>query len=273
MKGVTKVSEWAYLSTEVEAGVGTIRMTRLDKRNALSTDVCEEITRCLQAWREDDDVVVVVIAGTEEFFSAGMDLQEYLDYEPERREPRSYYREMGRYHGLYRTLVDYPKPTIAAVAGPAFAGGCDLLTHCDLRVMADNAIIGMPQPKYGIHSHYSPLWRLVGEARARLMFFTGDHIDAAEAYRIGLANMVVPTGTVIEEATTLARRMAALGLETQLRLKEVVLRAPNMDPLAAVDYETAAYRDVCADPAARDRVREGLDELRQSRSRALSGRL
>lgn len=256
------------VKTTVEDGVGILLMDRLDKRNALSTDLCEEMTHVLRAWRDDDEVAVVVIAGTEDFFSAGMDLAQFLDHDPHR-----YYREMGRYHMLYRTLVDYPKPTIAAVAGPAFAGGCDVLAHCDLRVVAENAKIGMPQPKYGIHSHFSPLWRLVGVNRAKLMFFTGDHIDAAEAYRIGLADKLVPTGTVIPEALALARRMAALGVETQLRLKEVALRAPNMDPLSAVDYETAAYRDVCADVNARERVAEGLAELRDNRSRALAGKL
>ncbi|WP_211188359.1 enoyl-CoA hydratase/isomerase family protein [Gordonia asplenii] len=262
------MSDWNYVRTEVADGVGTLHMDRHDKRNALSTDVCAEMAEVLKAWREDAQVVVVVIAGTEEFFSAGMDLQQFLDHEPQR-----YYHEMGRYHILYRTLADYPKPTIAAVAGPAFAGGCDVLTHCDFRVVAQNVKIGMPQPKYGIHSHFSPLWRLVGVNRAKLMFFTGDHVDADEAWRIGLADKVVETGTVIAEATALARRMAVLGLETQLRLKEVALRAPNMDPLSACDYETAAYRDVCADVNARQRVQEGLGELRANRSRALSGKL
>lgn len=262
------MTQWQYLKTTVDAGVGVIKMNRLEKRNALSTDVTAEIAACLGQWRDDDDVVVVVLTGTEEFFSAGMDLQQFLDHDP-----RRYYREMGRYQAVYRGLVDFPKPTIAAVAGPAFAGGCDLLAHCDIRVVAENAVFGMPQPKYGIHSHFSPLWRLIGVSRAKLMFFTGDNIDAAEAYRIGLADQLVATGTVLAEATALAARMAALGLETQLRLKEVALRAPNMDPLSAVDYETAAYRDVCADVNARERVAEGLAELRSKRSPALSGRL
>lgn len=262
------MSKFEFVRTEVADGVGTLFMDRPDKRNALSTDVTAEMAEVLKAWRDDSEVVVVVIAGTEEFFSAGMDLQQFLDHDP-----RRYYHEMGRYHVLYRTLADYPKPTIAAVAGPAFAGGCDVLTHCDIRVVAENAKIGMPQPKYGIHSHFSPLWRLVGVSRAKLMFFTGDHVDATEAWRIGLADKVVPTGTVIAEARALATRMAALGLETQLRLKEVALRAPNMDPLSACDYETAAYRDLCADVNARRRVQDGLDELRANRSLALSGKL
>lgn len=249
-------------------GVGTIHMTRHEKRNALSTDLCEEIAVCLDEWRYNDAVVTVVIVGTEEYFSAGMDLQQYLDHDP-----RRYYREMSRYHRLYRTLVDYPKPTIAAVAGAAFAGGCDLLTHCDIRVVAENAKIGMPQPKYGIHSHYSPLWRLIGVSRAKLMFFTGDHVDGPEAMRIGLADKLVANGTVLSEATALAEQMAGLGLETQLRLKEITLRSPNMDQLAAVDYETAAYRDACADVTARERVQAGLDELRAKRSLALKGQL
>jgi 3-hydroxypropionyl-coenzyme A dehydratase len=262
------VSNWKYLQTSVEAGVGLMRLNRPEKKNALSTDVCDEIGECLDEWRRDDAVVVVVITGGEDFFSAGMDLQEYLDLEPS-----DYYARMGMYHRAYRTLAEYPKPTIAAVAGPAFAGGCDLLTHCDLRVVAANALIGMPQPKYGIHSHFSPLWRLIGVSRAKLMFFTGDHIDAAEAHRIGLADVLVPTGGVVAEATALAGRMASLGLNTQLRLKEVALRSPNMDPLSACDYETAAYRDVCADVNARAQLAVGLGKLREKRSHALSGKL
>lgn len=262
------MTDFDYLEPQVARGVGTIHMTRHDKRNALSTDLCEEIAVCLDEWRYDDSVVAVVIVGTEDYFSAGMDLQQYLDHDP-----RRYYREMSRYHRMYRTLADYPKPTIAAVAGPAFAGGCDLLTHCDLRVVAENAKIGMPQPKYGIHSHYSPLWRLVGISRAKLMFFTGDHVDAAEAFRIGLADKLVATGSVLAEATALAEQLASLGLETQLRLKEISLRSPGMDTLAALDYETAAYRDACADVNARERVQAGLDELRAKRSLALQGKL
>ena len=262
------MGEYQYLTTSVSGGVGTIFLDRPDKRNALATFVCEEIGRCLDEWRRDDDVVVVVITGGEDMFSAGMDLAEYLELDPAR-----YYRLMSKYHHCYRTLADYPKPTIAAVAGPAFAGGCDLLAHCDIRVVAENAKIGMPQPKYGIHSHFSPLWRLVGLSRAKLMFFTGDHLDAAEAYRIGLADLLVPTGTVVESAAQLAQRMAALGLETQLRLKEITLRSPDMNALAACDYETASYRDACADVNARERVAAGLEELRQHRSLALSGQL
>ncbi|TCK27583.1 enoyl-CoA hydratase/isomerase family protein [Pseudonocardia endophytica] len=262
------MSQWTYLKTSVDGGVGLLRLNRPDKRNALSTVVCDEIGACLDEWRRDDSVAVVVITGGEDFFSAGMDLQEYLDHDA-----GDYYRRMGMYHRAYRTLADYPKPTIAAVAGPAFAGGCDLLTHCDLRVVARNVMIGMPQPKYGIHSHFSPLWRLVGLSRAKLMFFTGDHIDADEAHRIGLADVLVETGSVVAEATGLARRMAALGVETQMRLKEVTLRSPNMDPLTAVDYETAAYRDVCADVNSRARVDAGLAQLREHRSHALSGKL
>ncbi|MET7392046.1 enoyl-CoA hydratase/isomerase family protein [Dactylosporangium sp. NPDC005572] len=262
------MGEYEYLRTSVSDGVGTILLHRPEKKNALATFVCEEIGMCLDEWRRSDDVVAVVITGGEEFFSSGMDLAEYLELEP-----TQYYRLMSKYHRCYRTLADYPKPTIAAVAGPAFAGGCDLLAHCDIRVVAENAKIGMPQPKYGIHSHFSPLWHLVGLSRAKLMFFTGDHVDAAEAYRIGLADVLVPVGSVVEKATHLAKRMAGLGLETQLRLKEIALRSPDMNALAACDYETAAYRDACADVNARERVAAGLARLREHRSLALSGQL
>lgn len=249
---------WKLIVASVDDGIGVLRMNRPEKRNALSAAICAEMSECLAAWERDDDVAVVVITGTEEFFSAGMDLEEYLGQPAEDR-----HAHMEVFHRFYRKLVDYPKPTIAAVAGPAFAGGCDLLAHCDIRVMAENALIGMPQPKYGIHSHFSPLWRLIGISRAKLMFFTGDKIDAAEAFRIGLADRLVPVGQTFSESMALARRMAALGTTMQLRLKEIALRAPTMEPISAVAYETSMYRDVCQQESARATVRAGFSKVQE----------
>lgn len=249
---------WKLITASVVDGVGVLGMDRPEKRNALSASLCAEMTECLVAWERDDDVAVVVIAGTEEFFSAGMDLEEYLGQPPEDR-----HAHMEVFHRFYRTLVDYPKPTIASVAGPAFAGGCDLLAHCDIRVMAETALIGMPQPKYGIHSHFSPLWRLVGVNRAKLMFFTGDKIDAAEAYRIGLADKVVPVGQSFAESMSLARRMASLGTAMQLRLKEIASRSLTMEPVAAVAYETSMYRDICQHETARVSVQAGFSKVQE----------
>lgn len=260
---------WGMIRSEVADGVAILRMDRKEKRNALSAEICAEMTECLIPWQRDDSVAAVVIVGDEEIFSAGMDLEEYLGQPPEDR-----HEHMEVFHRFYRTLIDYDKPTIAAVGGPAFAGGCDLLTHCDIRVVSEDAVIGMPQPKYGIHSHFSPLWRLTGLGAAKIMFFTGDKIDAAEAFRLGLADKLVPAGEAEATAVALAKRMARHGAEMQMRLKEVAKRAPTMEPISAVAYETAMYRDVCQHQAAREKVEAGFAHVQNGgaeRSLAMSG--
>lgn len=270
---MTEFTAWKNIPTrdfntikgEIVDGVGLIRMTQHDKRNMHSAENCGEMTELLYQWSSNPDVAVVVIYGTEDFFSAGMSLDEYIAQPPADR-----YEHMEVFHRFYKYMIDYPKPTIAAVGGAAFAGACDTICHCDIRVMGENATIGMPQPKLGIHSHFSPLWRLVGIGRAKMMFFTGDRIDAQEAYRIGLADKLVPEGQVLEEAMALAKRMAKLGSVMQRRLKEIAMRAPTMEPISAVAYETAMYREVCYPDEARASVLSGLNDVREKQSRAMA---
>src|SRR4051812_26872090 len=195
------------ISTAVADGVGTITFNRPERRNALSMHTLAQLADVLDAWKRDDSVVAVVLTGGEDVFCAGLDLRLQSSFTDESR--TDYCAVNLRAYGA---LLEYPKPTIAAIAGPALGGGLELAIFCDLRVCADNAVLGLSQIKFGLTSYFSQVYRVVGLSQAKLMTFTGDRIELPEALRIGLVDRLVPAGTVLKAATELARTIAATGL-------------------------------------------------------------
>lgn len=149
---------------------------------------------------------------------------------------------------VYGALLDYPKPTLAACAGPTLGGGCDVAVFCDIRVGSRNAIFGFPQVKFGLTPYFSPLWKIVGLSQAKLLTMTGDRIDADEALRIGLIDRLVDEGSVVASATEVARSIAATSTKTAVFNKELMLRSPAMDPTSALSFETSMYREVIWHP-------------------------
>lgn len=234
------MSKYTEISTSVKNGVGTITFSRYDRRNALSLELFADLSDCLDEWRENDDVACVVITGGEEVFCAGLDLKlQSMFTNQERRD--AYSKACLRAYG---TLLDYAKPTIAAVGGPALGGGCDIAVFCDIRVGAENVVMGFPQIKMGLTPYFSPLWKIVGLSQAKLLALSGDRIDAQEATRIGLLDRLVPTGEVVAAATRLAESIAETTAASAANNKELMLRSPAMDPISALTYETLAYREV-----------------------------
>lgn len=237
------------IRAEVRDAVGTITLDRPEKRNALSTELFEEMTEALQAWRRDDAVSVVVVTGTEELFSAGLDL-ETMDWPSDAARLRWY---DATYYG-YLELLEYPKPTIAAVAGPTFGGGCDIAVFCDLRIASENARFGFPQVRFGLTPFVDPLMRIIGQSQAKLLVLTGRRIDVNEALRIGLVDQIAPSGALLATARELALEIASTHVETVVRCTEMIRRSPAMDPMAAYVYGHVQYRDVHWNPAISDRV-------------------
>jgi 3-hydroxypropionyl-coenzyme A dehydratase len=252
------VSTFTEIKTAIADGVGTITFDRLDRRNALSLEVLAELADCLDAWRADDDVACVVITGGDQVFCAGLDLQLQSGFTDETR--ASYSNACMRGYG---TLLDYPKPTIAAVAGAALGGGCDIAVFSDIRVGSEDVVMGYPQIKMGLTPYFSPLWKIVGLSQAKLLTFSGDRIDAAEAFRIGLLDRLVPVGQAVAAATELARSIAATTTASAMNNKEMALRAPAMDPIAALTYETLAYREVIWHPEVVERIGSAYRRLRK----------
>lgn len=243
------MSKFTTLKTTVNDGVGLIALDRPDKRNALSTELFEELSTVLKGWRNDREVSAIVIYGTEEWFSAGLDL-ETMNWKSEEDRLRWY---DATYQG-YLDILEHPKPTIAAVAGATFGGGCDIAVFCDIRVASEGAKFGFPQVRFGLTPFFDPLWRIVGLSQAKLLVLTGRRIDTVEALRIGLIDQVAPKGQLLQSAMGLAKEIASTGYDTVVRCTEMVRRIPPMDPMGAYVYSHVQYRDVHWNTAVRERV-------------------
>jgi enoyl-CoA hydratase/carnithine racemase len=244
--------------TKVDEGVGTITFNRHERRNALSVEMFTELSDALDAWAYDDAVAAVVITGGEEFFCAGLDLDLQSGFTDATRE---LYSEVCL--RAYGTLLDYRKPTIAAVGGPALGGGCDIAVFTDIRIGAPNSIYGFPQVRFGLTPYFSPLWKIVGLSQAKLLTFSGERIDATEALRIGLIDRLAEPGGVIAEATRLARSIAGTTVASAVNNKEMARRSPAMDPISALTYETLAYREVIRHPEVVERINDAYRAIRK----------
>lgn len=248
-------------TTSVQDGVATVTLDRFDRRNALSVAMFTELADALGAWAYDDDVAVVVITGGEDIFCAGLDLDLQSGFTDETRE---LYSEVCL--RAYGTLLDYRKPTIAAVGGAALGGGCDIAVFADIRIAAPNAVFGFPQVRFGLTPYFSPLWKIVGLSQAKLLTFSGERIDAAEALRIGLIDRMSEAGGVVAEATRLARSIAATTTASAVNNKEMARRSPAMDPISALTYETLAYREVIRHPEVIERINDAYGAIRKKDS-------
>lgn len=250
------MAEGAVTATAA-GGVGTIVFNRPERRNALSLELFGSLGDHLDRWRADDDVAAVVITGGEEMFCAGLDLDLQSGFTQQSR--ADYAQACMR---VYGALLDYPKPTVAACAGPTLGGGCDIAVFCDIRVGAENAVFGFPQVRFGLTPYFSPLWKIVGLSQAKLLTLTGDRIDAAEALRIGLIDRLVPAGRVVAEATRLGASIAATSVKTATFNKEMILRSQAMDPIGALAFETMAYREIIWHPDVVDRISAAFTTVR-----------
>lgn len=245
------------IKASVNDGVGTITFDRLDRRNALSVELMTDMSDQLDAWAHDDEVAAVVLTGGEDIFCAGLDLDLQSGFTDETR---------ARYSDAclraYGTLLDYRKPTIAAVGGPALGGGCDIAVFTDIRIGSENAIFGYPQIKFGLTPYFSPLWRIVGLSQAKLLTFSGDRIDANEASRIGLIDRLVPTSEVVSQASALAASIAETTVKSAVNNKEMARTSPGLDPISALTYETLAYREVIWHPDVVARINEAYRKIK-----------
>jgi enoyl-CoA hydratase/carnithine racemase len=249
------------LRKAVHDGVATITFDRVDRRNALSVEMFTEMSDALDGWAYADDVAAVVITGGEDFFCAGLDLDLQSGFT---EQTRALYSEVCL--RAYGTLLDYRKPTIAAVGGPALGGGCDIAVFADIRVAAPNSLFGYPQVKFGLTPYFSPLWKIVGLSQAKLLTFSGDRIDSAEALRIGLVDRLSAPGEVVAEATRLARSIAGTTTASAVNNKEMARRSPAMDPISALTYETLAYREVIWHPEVVERINGAYRAIRKDKS-------
>src|SRR5215218_2899222 len=211
----------ALVELELPAeGVALLTLNRPDRRNALSTELREEGCRLLADLAGDESVRTLVVTGAGTTFSAGFDLDEFEQAAGDEAFGRRLWASSDEWH---RRWIEFPVPTIAAVNGPAIAGGFDVAVMCDLRVLAESAAFAHPEVAFG-DVVYGPLHDLVGGAVARELCFTGRRIDAAEAERLGVATRLVPSDDVLEASLALAEEIAASPRATLERLKQKAVR-------------------------------------------------
>jgi enoyl-CoA hydratase len=179
-----------------EDGIGVITLNRPEKRNAVSIAMRREISHCLSSWEDDPEVGVVVFTGAGATFSAGFDLDEF-------RRPELFPEILDSSSRYHLDVWRFPKPTIAAVNGPAMGGGFDLATLCDIRLCAESAQFGHPEVKFGAPPLITPLRWIVGEGIARDLCLTGRRIGAQEAHRLGLVSEVEGDGLLPERTLQL----------------------------------------------------------------------
>lgn len=201
------------ITYEKSGPIATVTFNRPEKHNPWSVQVSEEIVEVFTAMEADPEVLVTVLTGKgNKAFSAGADLAN----------PRTHRVSSAGEHlatvtprgfAVFNTVTDYPKPVVAAVNGYAIGIGCLITLCCDIILAADNAEFGLPQVLLGIIPAYGGAVRLaryVGRGKAMEMVLLGERIPAAEAYRVGLANKVVPLAELMPLAYNYANRLAAL---------------------------------------------------------------
>jgi len=255
------------LNVSVEDGVGILQLNDPKRRNALGWELHYEIIDALAAWAEDDEVSCVLFIGNEEYFCSGwaLDVLDGIQGDDQRR-----FTELAT--KLMTAIYDYRKPTVCAVAGVAPGYGMDVANMCDVTIAAENAAFGSTQVKLGMNGFYGGLQRKVGAMRARRLFFTGDLVSAEEGLRIGLVDEVVPVGELRDRALALAKRIAEMGPEMAVVLKEVALRSQNMDHIGGIAYELRVTHDLTQRAVFHERTPAGHERLKSGANRVADER-
>jgi len=201
--------------------VALVTLNRPDRKNALSIALRDELTAALAALAGDRDVSAVVLTGAGDVFSAGFDLEEFTRLD-DADHAAQLWESSDRFH---HACLTFALPLIAAVNGPALAGGFDLAVMCDVRIAAARARFAHPERTFG-DVVYGPLHDLVGGGRARDLVLSGRVVGADEAFALGLVQSVVPEGEVVEAALAYAAGVAEAPRPLLMRTKaKIVARA------------------------------------------------
>ncbi len=250
---------------ETRGAVGLITFNRPKALNALSAGLVRDLGAALDIFEADEKIGAVVVTGSEKAFAAGADIKEMAD--------KTY---MDVYLADFITagwerITTCRKPIIAAVAGYALGGGCEVAMMCDTMIAAENAKFGQPEITIGTipgAGGTQRLTRAVGKAKAMDMVLTGRMMDAAEAERSGLVSRIVPVEKLLEEALGVAEKMASLSRPVVMLAKDAVNRAFETTLSEGVRYERRLFHSTFA---IEDR-KEGMAAFVEKRPPQFKGR-
>ncbi|MBV9044881.1 MAG: enoyl-CoA hydratase [Alphaproteobacteria bacterium] len=228
---------------KTEGAVGVITLNRPKALNALNAELLGELVTQLEAWDREDAVRCIVLTGSERAFAAGADIKEMA--------PRSYMDmfKQNFFADANDRIAAVRKPIVAAVAGWALGGGCELAMLCDFIIAADTAKFGQPEINLGVMPGIGGtqrLTRFVGKSKAMEMCLTGRNMDAAEAERAGLVSRVVPAAELMAEAMKAATKIAEQSIPIVMMTKETVNRAYETTLAEGVRFERRLFHSMFA---------------------------
>jgi enoyl-CoA hydratase len=229
------------LLVETRGRVGLIRLNRAKQLNALNDALMDELGDALTKFDADEGIGAIVVTGNDKAFAAGADIGAMKDW-----------GYMDVYKSEYITrnweaLKSVRKPVIAAVAGYALGGGCELAMMCDILFAAENARFGQPEIKLGVIPGAGGTQRLpraVGKVKAMDLILTGRMMDAQEAERAGLVARVFPADKLLEEALAVAAQIAEFSLPSVMMAKEAVNRAYQMPLAEGILFERRLFHSL-----------------------------
>jgi enoyl-CoA hydratase len=222
--------------------VGVIKLNRPQALNALNSELVRELNDALDRFEADPQLGCTIITGSEKAFAAGADIKEMQD----KSYPQTYLED---FITSWDRVATRRKPIIAAVAGFALGGGCELAMMCDIIIAADNARFGQPEIKLGVmpgSGGTQRLTRIVGKAKAMDLVLTGRMMDAVEAERSGLVARIVPVADLMVEAMKTAETIASLSLPIVMMAKESVNRAYETSLSEGIRFERRVFHAMFA---------------------------
>ncbi len=249
---------YEYIIVEKHDRVGLIKLDRPEALNALCVGLIDELGQAVADLEADDNIGCLVVTGSEKAFAAGADIKEMVD-----KDFQTVYRE-DFITDDWEVLANTRKPVIAAVAGYALGGGCEVAMMCDFIIAGDNAKFGQPEITIGTipgAGGTQRLTRLIGKAKAMDMCLTGRMMDAEEAERSGLVSRVVPVGSLMDEALAAAKKIAGYSLPITMIAKEAVDRAYEVTLSEGLRFERRVFHSTFA----LDDRREGMSAFIEKR--------
>jgi enoyl-CoA hydratase len=239
---MTRMTDYETLIVETRGRTGWITLNRPEALNALNTRLVSELAAAARAFDADDSIGVIVITGSERAFAAGADIKEMAEKDA---------NDMAM-HNPFAGLEEFARvrtPLVAAVAGYALGGGCELAMMCDVVLAADTATFGQPEINLGVIPGLGGTQRLtraIGPAKAAELVLTGRTMDAAEAERSGLVSRVVPAAELLAEASVVAESIASKSLPVLYAAKDALRAAQETTLAEGLRFEKRTFASLFA---------------------------
>lgn len=248
------------LNIERQNKILLITLNRPEKRNSLHPDLIKELSKYLTQAATDQSLNVILITGSGTSFCAGLDLKHLLSLDSEGK--TAYMRSL---FALFHQIYTQPQPVLAAINGPAMAGGFDLAAFCDLRICSPNAIFAQTEILIGLTQIFYPLYKSIGLGRAKELAMIGEPISAQEAYRIGLVNQIYPQEELLAQSLNWAEKMANRPTQALFETKRLCRDLIEMDTKSAMERMFQAISERLASAEHQQETEKYFASLKQGK--------